>query len=182
MSPDATRTEPFDDTDNGSKFQAANIDEQGREVSKGLMQITNDSLTYVITNKVPTCWPFDCIRRYGYIEEGQKLIFEVGRKCPTGQAIYAFRLFRARELVDQLDEKINLKHSQQTSQQKFSLTLPPMRARRRKDASTSTEVNILEPNEQSNVDLKPLSYVSIDFETTKALNDTAQAHAATRVK
>lgn len=51
---------------------------------------------------------------------------------------------------------------------------------RKRDASTSTE------NPQNHVrtltDPRPLSYTLIDFDTTKALTESAQAHAANRFK
>lgn len=56
---------------------------------------------------------------------------------------------------------------------------------RKRDASTSTDghaINLFSsiPVDTRNADPKPLSYVLIDFDTTKALNESAQAHAASR--
>lgn len=62
---------------------------------------------------------------------------------------------------------------------------------KKRDASTSTETRPLDQpadlitmsdNPEDANDPRPLSYALIDFDTTKALNESAQAHAASRVK
>jgi hypothetical protein len=187
MNPDhfspANSTESIDQN---HKFLATNVDERGNDISRGEIHITDDAILYLIADKRPICWPLDCIRRYGCIDSGQKLIFEAGRKCGTGQGIYAFRLYRARECVDRLNEKIDSKESQLSSQ-KNNCPKPKStstRVRQRRDASTNTESNQLQSPVEVIMDgsVKPLSYVLIDFEATKALNDSAQDHAATRAK
>lgn len=191
MSPDhVSPTSSIESIGQDYKFLATNIDEQGNDISRGELHVTDDAIIYVIANKVPINWPLLSIRRYGCIDSGQKLIFEAGRKCGTGQGIYAFRLYRARECVDRLNEKIDSKESRLNRQRNDSSTSTPkptsIRVRQRKDASTSTDSD--QQQSQSSIEVimngsvKPLSYVLIDFETTKALNDSAQAHAAMRVK
>lgn len=52
---------------------------------------------------------------------------------------------------------------------------------RKRDASTSTDNNQhVHTNIDTQSDPRPLSYVLIDFDTTKALEESAQAHAANR--
>ena len=186
MSPDhVSPANSIESIDQDHKFLATNIDEQGNEISRGELHVTADDISYLIPNKVPICWPLDSIRRYGCIDSGQKLIFEAGRKCGTGQGIYAFRLYRARECVDRLNEKIDSKESQLNSS---LLARKPTSTRvpHKKNAATSTDSDLNQTQSSieviTNGPIKPLSYVLIDFETTKALNDSAQAHAAMRLK
>ena len=169
-------------------FQAANIDERDNEVSRGFLQITESDLMYFKPSKHPTRWPLDCIRRYGCTDHGEKFVFEAGRKCSTGHAIYAFRLTRGTELVEKLREKIdklsitnnNIPKSPQAHPDQAPTPADSTKLKR-KDASTSTSDNQVRV-EQEAADPKPLSYALIDFHTTKALNESAQAHAASRVR
>lgn len=186
MYPDIIRTESIESMEHDCRFQAANIDEHGNEISRGELQITNDDLIYFKPSKFPTRWPLNYIRRYGCIDESQKFVFEVGRKCSTGQAIFAFRLNRGNELVEKLNEKIESKllasqNANTNTNSSCYIQRNPCannHSQRKRDASTSTEVQTT-----SNLlvtDPRPLSYALIDFETTKALNDSAQSHAANR--
>lgn len=195
MYPDIIRTESIESMEHDCRFQAANIDERGNEISRGELQITNDDLIYFKPSKFPTRWPLNYIRRYGCIDESQKFVFEVGRKCSTGQAIFAFRLSRGNELAEKLNEKIESKllasQNENTTTAAASLAgscyiqrNPCAILQRKKDAGTSNDCRHmagLTTSDQA-VDPRPLSYALIDFETTKALNDSAQAHAATRAR
>lgn len=191
MYPDIIRTESIESMEHDCRFQAANIDEQGNEISRGELQITNDDLIYFKPSKFPTRWPLNYIRRYGCIDASQKFVFEVGRKCSTGQAIFAFRLSRGNELVEKLNEKIEAKLLASQNENTSSLTSScytqanpcATNHQRKKDVSTSTDCSPTRTSSQNQtVDPRPLSYALIDFETTKALNDSAQAHAANRAR
>jgi hypothetical protein len=205
MYPDIIRTESIESMEHDCRFHAANIDEQGNEISRGELQITNDDLIYFKPSKFPTRWPLNCIRRYGCINDGQKFVFEVGRKCETGQAIYAFRLSRGSELVEKLNEKIenqisSANASAQSDENNNNITNNVSRkllscassSLRRNDTSQSNSSSAHRCHRDSrdvpvqvgdkDVDPRPLSYSFIDFETTKALNESAQAHQANRVR
>lgn len=161
MYPGSIRTESIESIDDysESRFQVANIDQDGNEVSQGELQLTDKDLIYFRPGKFPTRWPIDYIRRYGCSKEMNIFSFEAGRRCPSGEAIYAFRLGRGAELVDRLRRKID--------------------SQIRIDASTSIDPSNF--GDQEGIDPRPLSYAIIDFDTTKALNESAQAHAASRV-
>lgn len=145
-------------------------------------------------------------------------MFEAGRRCPTGEAIFAFRLSRGADLVRLLENikkspsdspnehhyrdddfllncRLSRLNSPQQSDRFFNNQHVPqsmhgegheITKQRKKDASTSTDNQAIDhPNSLINgdpEDPRPLSYVMIDFDTTKALNESAQAHAASRVR
>lgn len=166
-------------------FQVTNINEEGRETSKGELQLTDKDLIYFIPGKFPTCWRIDCIRRYGCTETGDIFVFESGRSSTTGEATFAFRINRGPELVTKLKEKI------MNEDVRTKGILSSVKANHSHDEPSRTngltdgEV-VGHPSVQKRTDRlvgsRPLSYVLIDFDTTKALNDSAQAHAANRDK
>uniref|UniRef100_A0A6G1S5Z3 Fibroblast growth factor receptor substrate 2 n=1 Tax=Aceria tosichella TaxID=561515 RepID=A0A6G1S5Z3_9ACAR len=208
MYPDIIRTESIESMEHDCRFHAANIDEEGNEISRGELQITNDDLIYFKPSKFPTRWPLNCIRRYGCINDGQKFVFEVGRKCETGQAIYAFSLSRGSELIEKLNEKIDNQISSSTASGQSDennnnninnvsrrlLSCASSSHRRNETSSSnwssgnrhhkdSNDADCPPPQAgDKNTDPRPLSYSFIDFETTKALNESAQAHRANRAR
>lgn len=197
MYPGSIRTESIESMEHcypDCRFQASNIDEQDNEISRGELQITENDLIYFRPSKHPTRWPLDCIRRYGCTDHGDRFVFEVGRKCSTGQAIFAFRLSRGAELVQVLKEKIDKSSTMEPIPKPASMSCgagvcgggshqADLNRQRKKDASTSTDNQINRSLEdRGSSDPKPLSYALIDFDTTKALTESAQAHAASRVR
>lgn len=199
MYPGSIRTESVESMNNDYvdlQFQASNIDERGNEVSKGELQITDKDLIYFKPGKFPTRWPLDYIRRYGCMENGEKFVFEAGRKCATGPAIYAFRLTRGAEFIERLRDKIDNLSSDENSLMKPK---SPQRTegtaqnqgqqaeaeekKHHRDASTSTNDKLpTYPNYRDDADPRPLSYALIDFDTTKALNELARDHATGRLR
>lgn len=164
MYPGSIRTESIESIDDHSKyrFHATNVDQDKNDVSRGELQLTEKDLIYYKPGKFPTRWPINSIRRYGWSEKMNLFSFEAGRRCPSGEAMYAFRLSRGAELILRLKE---LERSSNDLQARV-------------DASTSTDNKLIEG--QEGADPCPLSYALIDFNTTKALNESAQAHAASR--
>lgn len=209
MYPDMIRTESIESMDHDCRFHAANIDEQGNEISRGELQITNDDLIYFKPSKFPTRWPLNYIRRYGCIQDGQKFVFEVGRKCETGQAIYAFRLSRGAELVEKLSEKIENQmanstassagggvcgsggHSDENNTNNVSRKLLSCASGSQRRGESNSSNFHRHPREDNplpiqtgdkNIDPRPLSYSFIDHELTKALNESARAHQENRAR
>uniref|UniRef100_A0A182RRA6 IRS-type PTB domain-containing protein n=1 Tax=Anopheles funestus TaxID=62324 RepID=A0A182RRA6_ANOFN len=77
-------------------FHVINIDNEGRELWSGKLEVTRVELTLYRKGKEPTKWPLKCLRRYGYNVD--QFSFEAGRRCTTGEGIYAFRCRRAEAL------------------------------------------------------------------------------------
>lgn len=82
----------------------------------GQLGITRFELVLYRKGKDPTTWPIKCLRRYGY--DADLFTFEAGRRCTTGEGIYAFRCHRAESLFQTLQSYIQLPldDSQQESQ------------------------------------------------------------------
>uniref|UniRef100_A0A182TDA7 IRS-type PTB domain-containing protein n=1 Tax=Anopheles melas TaxID=34690 RepID=A0A182TDA7_9DIPT len=86
-----------DDKDYHSNiFHVINIDNDGTELWSGKLEVTRVELTLYRKGKEPTKWPLKCLRRYGYNVD--QFSFEAGRRCTTGEGIYAFRCRRAETL------------------------------------------------------------------------------------
>uniref|UniRef100_A0A182SR01 IRS-type PTB domain-containing protein n=1 Tax=Anopheles maculatus TaxID=74869 RepID=A0A182SR01_9DIPT len=77
-------------------FHVINIDNDGNELWSGKLEVTRVELTLYRKGKEPTKWPLKCLRRYGYNVD--QFSFEAGRRCTTGEGIYAFRCRRAEAL------------------------------------------------------------------------------------
>uniref|UniRef100_A0A182PG38 IRS-type PTB domain-containing protein n=1 Tax=Anopheles epiroticus TaxID=199890 RepID=A0A182PG38_9DIPT len=77
-------------------FHVINIDNDGTELWSGRLEVTRVELTLYRKGKEPTKWPLKCLRRYGYNVD--QFSFEAGRRCTTGEGIYAFRCRRAETL------------------------------------------------------------------------------------
>lgn len=165
MYPNSIRTESIESMDCPEcRFQCSNIDEEEKEVSKGILQLTDKDLIYFRPGGFPTRWPLNCIRQYGYDDERNIFVFFAGRRCPTGEAIFAFRLKLA-DLV-KLRENIERYSSNET---------------RNENQYEDQPMNVNHAN--SIEDPKPLSsYTSIDFNTSKALTELIYAHSSNRAR
>lgn len=78
----------------------------GNALWSGQLGITRLELTLYRKGKDPTTWPIKCLRRYGY--DADLFTFEAGRRCTTGEGIYAFRCRRAESLFQTLQSYIQL--------------------------------------------------------------------------
>lgn len=82
----------------------------------GQLEITGTDLILHRKGREPTYWPLKCLRRYGY--DSDMFSFESGRRCTTGEGIYAFRCKRAdilfRTLQDYLQRRAYLTEDHNT--------------------------------------------------------------------
>ncbi|XP_055640648.1 fibroblast growth factor receptor substrate 2 [Toxorhynchites rutilus septentrionalis] len=77
-------------------FYVINIDDDGTPLWSGQLEVSRTELTLYRKGKDPTTWPLKCLRRYGYNVD--QFSFEAGRRCTTGEGIYAFKCRRAETL------------------------------------------------------------------------------------
>ncbi|XP_035709018.1 fibroblast growth factor receptor substrate 3 [Folsomia candida] len=85
-------------------FPVLNVDDMGRQISPGKLEVTETDLVLHVRGKPSLTWPLRCLRRYGY--DNDLFSFESGRRCPTGAGIFAFRCNRAQSLFNLLQSKI----------------------------------------------------------------------------
>lgn len=85
-----------------SKFKVINVDDDGNELGSGIMELTESELILYTRKRDSVKWPYLCLRRYGY--DSNLFSFESGRRCQTGQGIFAFKCARAEELFNMLQE------------------------------------------------------------------------------
>lgn len=77
-------------------FHVINVDDDGEQLWSGQLEVSRTELTLYRKGKDPTTWPLKCLRRYGYNVD--QFSFEAGRRCTTGEGIYAFKCRRAETL------------------------------------------------------------------------------------
>ncbi|XP_054631312.1 fibroblast growth factor receptor substrate 2-like isoform X1 [Dunckerocampus dactyliophorus] len=85
-----------------SKFKVINVDDDGNELGAGVMELTDTELVLHTHRRDDVKWPYLCLRRYGY--DSNLFSFESGRRCQTGQGIFAFKCSRAEEIFNMLQE------------------------------------------------------------------------------
>ncbi|XP_042198084.1 fibroblast growth factor receptor substrate 2 [Callorhinchus milii] len=85
-----------------TKFKVTNVDDDGNELGSGIMELTNSELILHTRKRDAVRWPYLCLRRYGY--DSNLFSFESGRRCLTGQGIFAFKCARAEEIFNLLQE------------------------------------------------------------------------------
>lgn len=103
---------------NSNIYRVVNVDDDGVALWSGQLGITRVELTLYRKGKDPTRWPLKCLRRYGY--DADLFSFEAGRRCTTGEGIYAFRCRRAENLFQTLQNYIQLSTWSETNRGSIS--------------------------------------------------------------
>uniref|UniRef100_A0A3Q3RAM4 IRS-type PTB domain-containing protein n=1 Tax=Monopterus albus TaxID=43700 RepID=A0A3Q3RAM4_MONAL len=85
-----------------TKFKVTNVDDEGNKLGSGIMELTQTELILHTRKRDAIRWPYLCLRRYGY--DSNLFSFESGRRCQTGQGIFAFKCSRAEEIFNLLQE------------------------------------------------------------------------------
>ncbi|NXH21334.1 FRS3 factor, partial [Bucco capensis] len=85
-----------------TKFKVANVDDEGNELGSGIMELSQTELILHSQKRAAVRWPYLCLRRYGY--DSNLFSFESGRRCQTGQGIFAFKCSRAEEIFNLLQD------------------------------------------------------------------------------
>lgn len=85
-------------------FQVTNVNDQGRPISPGKLEVTQSELVFYQRGKKPTKWPLRSLRKYGF--DTEVFSFECGRRSPTGHGIYAFKCKKAEQLFNVVQQYI----------------------------------------------------------------------------
>ncbi|KAK2725735.1 fibroblast growth factor receptor substrate 2-like isoform X2 [Artemia franciscana] len=104
-------------------YEVMNVDDAGRRLYSGKLEVTDNELILFQRNKGPIRWPLKCLRRYGY--DAQLFSFESGRRCPTGPGIYAFHCVRAEHLFYNVQAKIAARNERNDENRPLSMSWHP---------------------------------------------------------
>nr|XP_021398306.1 fibroblast growth factor receptor substrate 3 [Lonchura striata domestica] len=85
-----------------TKFKVTNVDDEGQELGSGVLELAPGELVLHSHKRDAVRWPYLCLRRYGF--DANLFSFESGRRCRTGQGIFAFKCSRAEEIFNLLQE------------------------------------------------------------------------------
>eukprot|EP00118_Oscarella_pearsei_P025677 m.308574 g.308574 ORF g.308574 m.308574 type:complete len:336 (+) comp44274_c0_seq1:209-1216(+) len=93
------------------RFSVKNLDDQNRVVGEGELEVTETLLILHSQGAAskPIQWPLKFLRRYGYDEN--LFSFEAGRRCPTGEGIYAFSTRSAEQIFRLVETNIKRRKS-----------------------------------------------------------------------
>ncbi|XP_077999854.1 fibroblast growth factor receptor substrate 2-like isoform X2 [Glandiceps talaboti] len=94
----------IDSDHNPTMFKVKNVDDDGRELGSGVIEVGLADLILYQKGKDPVRWPLRCLRRYGF--DAELFSFESGRRCPTGPGIYAFKCKRAEQLFNLVQDNV----------------------------------------------------------------------------
>ncbi|CAH1957882.1 unnamed protein product [Acanthoscelides obtectus] len=127
-------------------FQVTNVDDQGKPISPGKLQVTDIELVFYQKGKKPTKWPLRSLRKYGF--DTEMFSFECGRRCPTGHGIYAFKCKKAEQLFNIVHRYItgNVPNEDPTGVDHASNSLPPQPTARRPPFQTTESGGYLNPS------------------------------------
>ena len=87
-------------------FNVYNVDAKLFKHSKGQIRITSDKMVLFqkdTNNKIE--WPLNGVRRYGFYKD--IFLFECGRRCPTGEGLFAFKCSKAKRLNDAVHKAVS---------------------------------------------------------------------------
>lgn len=80
-----------------NKFEVCNVNDEHEELNRGVMEVTSTDLVYTFSGSTKIIvWSMKYLRRMG--SKDNIFYFEAGRKCATGEGLYAFKCERASEL------------------------------------------------------------------------------------
>ncbi|XP_071976791.1 fibroblast growth factor receptor substrate 2-like isoform X1 [Engystomops pustulosus] len=95
-----SRAKRSDPEDGGNRFRVVNVNDSGKNVCPGIMELTETSLVFHIKRGGFVKWPYISLMKYGY--DSDLFSFVCGRRCQTGEGIFGFRCNRSEELFNLL--------------------------------------------------------------------------------
>lgn len=107
-----------------SMFHVLNVGGEGRLDIKGILQVTRNEVIFTDqeTSEV-FIWPLIYMRRYG--GDSELFSFEVGRKSPGGEGLYAFKSQCATEIFDMVARNMKQIGKQPSANETSSESQPP---------------------------------------------------------
>lgn len=96
-----------------SKFEAWNVNDANELLSLGVLEVSPIELIHTVKargSSRKTSWPLIHLRSVGC--SGTTFCFEAGRRCSTGEGLFAFRCSRAPELLQTVTSMLQSNSSQ----------------------------------------------------------------------
>ncbi|XP_066253453.1 uncharacterized protein [Euwallacea similis] len=87
-------------------FHVINVNDRGRPVSRGKLEVTDTELILHQKGKNPIKWPLRSLRKYGWDIDTDVFSIECGRRSPTGPGYYAFKCRKAEQLFNLVQQHI----------------------------------------------------------------------------
>ncbi|XP_030755468.1 fibroblast growth factor receptor substrate 2 [Sitophilus oryzae] len=87
-------------------FHVINVNDRGRPVSRGKLEVTESELIFHQKGKNPIKWPLRSLRKYGWDVDTDVFSIECGRRSPTGPGYYAFKCKKAEQLFNMVQQYI----------------------------------------------------------------------------
>lgn len=87
-------------------FHVINVNDRGRPVSRGKLEVTETELILHQKGKNPIKWPLRSLRKYGWDVDTDVFSIECGRRSPTGPGYYAFKCKKAEQLFNMVQQHI----------------------------------------------------------------------------
>ncbi len=141
-------------------FNVYNVDARLFKHAKGKIQITNSSLLLTYENnhgqQGPILWPLNGIRRYGFHKD--IFLFECGRKCASGEGLFAFKCRKAKRLNDAIHKAVVNNPTQICNlKDNLSLSKKSTRVNNVDDLNSTLVTNVF-----SNHDVDSFNYTSLN--------------------
>ena len=86
-------------------FDVYNVDARLLKQKKGRIQITQYAMILYQKNEMPIIWPLSAIRKFGSHKD--IFLFESGRRCLTGEGMFAFKCKQSKSIEDCLKKITN---------------------------------------------------------------------------
>ena len=167
-----------------TQFKVFNVDAKLLKHSKGVINITNNDMELCQPNRTPIVWPLNGIRRYGCYRD--IFLFECGRKCVTGEGLFAFKCKKAQRLHDTLHAALMRKDTglirlsaNNNNLDGGSLVLPLTASTQQiNDTNNNLLVDDNVQNSQISVDL---SEMEVELQQNNAVNTTTNNNNASTI-
>ncbi|XP_053550238.1 fibroblast growth factor receptor substrate 2 [Bombina bombina] len=96
----SSRDKDGGDENSENRFWVVNINDDGKKICPGVMELTGTSLIFHLKRGGFVKWPYISLVKYGC--DSNIFSFVCGTRCQTGEGIFAFKCNRAEELFSLL--------------------------------------------------------------------------------
>ncbi|KAM4632282.1 fibroblast growth factor receptor substrate 2-like [Discoglossus pictus] len=99
-----SKEKPNDFDDEETRFKVVNLNDNGKKICPGVMELTETSLIFYLKKGGMVRWPYYSLVKYGF--DSNIFSFMSGTRCQTGEGIFGFKCDRAEELFNRLQDNM----------------------------------------------------------------------------